>query len=129
MLSINNEKFKCFVRYIINAARHKRCVTYHELQNIFGLNRKQVGEYAGALGDFCLDNNYPLLNGLIVNTTTCTPSHGFNWYQKKYNRLWGEIISECWRKFHVKSTQFQKRKGFSELSPDLEAFLQEQDDE
>ncbi len=46
----NSEKFKCFVRFMINVAKEKRCVTYKEVENIFGLSHKQAGIYAGRLG-------------------------------------------------------------------------------
>ena len=77
-MPISDEKFKCFVRYMINAAKQKRCVPYFEIENVFGLSHKQAGEYAGALGDFCMFAKYPPLNGLIISSTTCIPSHGFN---------------------------------------------------
>ena len=122
---INNDKFKCFVRYMINVAKQKRCVPYYELENIFGLSHKQVGLYAGALGDFCFDQGYPLLNGLIISHTNCIPSHGFNWYLKKSGRPWGELVQECWKRFHVKSTRQKQIQDFSGLDEEIEEFLEE----
>ncbi len=124
-MSVNEDKFKCFVRYLINVAKQKRCVTYHELENIFGLSHKQVGEYAGALGDFCIFTKYPPLNGLIISTTDCIPSHGFNWYQETYNKSWGEIIQDCWKRFHVKSTREKQVQDFTGLDNEIDKFLNE----
>ena len=81
--AFSEEKFKCIVRYMIQAAKLKRCVPYVELENTFGLNHGQVGSYAGALGDYCNRRGMPLLNGLIISSNDCTPSNGFGWHQKQ----------------------------------------------
>ena len=73
------EKFKCLVRFMIQAAKDKRCVTYKEIENLFGLSHKQAGIYAGMIGDYCLSRRMPLLNALIINTKDCFPAEGYDW--------------------------------------------------
>jgi len=108
---------------MIQVAKDKRCVPYYELENIFGLSHKQVGFYAGKLGDFCLDKTWPALNGLIISSSDCVPSEGFNWYQKKFKKSWGEIISDCWKKFHVTGTRKKQVQDFSGLDTETDYFL------
>ncbi len=122
--NFSHDKFKCFVRFMIQAAKQKRCVPYYELENMFGLSHKQVSYYAGQLGDYCLHKNIPLLNGLIISTTECAPSKGFDWYQKKYDKSWGEVVSGCWKHFHVTSTRKKQVQNFSGLDSEVESFLQ-----
>ncbi|AVW95383.1 hypothetical protein DA442_09560 [Vibrio parahaemolyticus] len=88
----NSEKFKCFVRFMINVAKEKRCVTYKEVENIFGLSHKQAGIYAGRLGDYCIDRELPLLNSLIINTTDCVPSEGYEWYDEHTGMHWERLL-------------------------------------
>ena len=102
---ISEDKFKCFVRYVIQVAKDKRCVPYYELENVFGLAHNVVGWYAGRLGDYCNARSLPMLNCLIVSSTTCEPSEGFEWYLKHAGTSWGEMVSSCWKKFHVTSTK------------------------
>ncbi len=116
-------KFKCFVRYLVKVAKDKRCVNYYELENVFGLAHKQAGIYAGRLGDFCQYHQWPPLNGLIINTDECVPSDGFDWYQQQYGRSWGEIVSECWKRFHVPSSRPDQVQDFAQLDADIEEFL------
>ena len=117
------DKFKCFVRYLIQVAKHKRCVTYVELENIFGLSHDQVGYYAGVLGGYCLERDLPMLNGLIISSSNSVPSEGFDWFQKKYNKTWGEIVSDCWKKFHVTSSRGKQSQDFSKRDADISSFL------
>jgi hypothetical protein len=124
-MAVNEERFKCFVRFMINAAKQKRCVPYYEIENVFGLGHGQAGEYAGALGDFCMSVEFPPLNGLIISSTSCIPSHGFNWYQRNYGKSWGEIIQDCWKKFHVKSTRAKQVQDFTGLDNKIDHFLRE----
>jgi hypothetical protein len=126
MSLVNDERFKCFVRYMVNAAKHKRCVPYYEIENVFGLNHKQAGAYAGTLGDFCIEIGFPPLNGLIISSTDCIPSHGFNWYQKKYGKSWGEIVQDCWKRFHIKSTRQKQVQDFAGLDSEIGQFLKEE---
>ena len=118
------EKFKCFVRYLINVAQDKRCVTYWELENIFGLSHKQVSYYAAQLGDFCIDQDLPLLNGLIISATDCVPSEGFDWYERKSKMKWAEIISACWKEFRITSTRSKQTQNFSKKDKEIEDFLE-----
>lgn len=117
------DKFKVFVRYMINAAKNKRCVPYYEIENVFGLSHAQAGIYAGTLGDYCFAREIPPLNGLIINTHDCVPSEGFDWYMEKYNQSWGEIVSECWRHFHNVSTREMQVKDFAQRDADVDEFL------
>ena len=124
-LTLNTDKFICFVRYMVQAAEQKRCVPYYELENCFGLNHEYVGFYAGKLGDFCLDKGLPLLNGLIISSTNSRPSHGFDWYQNEYDKSWGEIVTDCWRNYHVTSTREKQSQNFSGLNEEIIDYLNE----
>ncbi|WP_154662553.1 hypothetical protein [Solimonas flava] len=117
------EKFKVFVRYLIQVAKEKRCVPYNELENVFGLSHGQVGVFAGKLGDYCLSRDIAKLNGLIINVTDCVPSHGYDWYHKKYGIHWGEVVTECWRQFHVTSSRQKQVQDFSKRDKDVQSFL------
>ena len=123
--AFSEEKFKCFVRYMIQVAKQKRCVTYVELENAFGLGHGQLGWYAGKLGDYCNSTGLPLLNGLIISSTECGPSNGFDWYEAQYEKTWGEIVSECFKYFHVTSTRAKQSEGFSGRDGDVSKFLKE----
>lgn len=125
ILNFQPEKFKVFVRYLIQIAKEKRCVPYYELENVFGLSHEQVGYYAGRLGDYCNSRRIPPLNGLIISATDCVPSHGFDWYQKQYKKSWGEVVSGCWREFHVTSTREKQVQDFGQRDTDVENFLNE----
>jgi hypothetical protein len=108
---------------MIQAAKQKRCVPYVELENTIGLSHGQVGWYAGKLGDYCQASGLPLLNGLIISSTDCTPSNGFDWYQSKYQKTWGEIVSECWKAMHVTSSRAKQSEDFGGRDSDVAAFL------
>lgn len=124
-VNFSPEKFKCFVRYVIQAAKQKRCVPYFELENVFGLSHKQVGYYAGKLGDYCFYKKIPPLNGLIISSNECLPSKGFDWYEKKYNKTWGEIVSDCWKYFHITSSRKKQTQNFSGLDQEIDFFLEQ----
>jgi hypothetical protein len=121
--SFSEDKFKCFVRFMIQAAKQKRCVTYVELENTFGLGHGQVGWYAGMLGDYCQARKMPFLNGLIISSTNCAPSQGFDWYQKEYDTSWGEIVSDSFKYFHVTSSRAKQSEGFGGRDKDVSEFL------
>jgi hypothetical protein len=125
-LNFQAEKFKVFVRYLIQVAKDKRCVSYVELENVFVLSHKQAGMYAGRLGDYCHSRKIPPLNGLIINSTDCIPSHGFDWYQKQYKKSWGEVVADCWSEFHVTSTRGKQVQDFSKRDKDIDVFLEEE---
>lgn len=122
-MSVDSEKFKVFVRYLIQVAKQKRCVPYNELENVFGLSHSQVGLFAGKLGDYCIDRKIAKLNGLIISVTDCIPSSGYDWYQRKYGKHWGEIVTECWREFHVTSSRQKQVQNFSKRDLDVQRFL------
>lgn len=124
-LNFQPEKFKVFVRYLIQVAKDKRCVPYNELENVFGLSHGQVGYYAGELGNYCFARRIPPLNGLIINSTSCVPSKGFDWYQKKYGKSWGEVVSRCWREFRVTSSRAKQVLDFGQRDIDIDSFLGE----
>lgn len=91
-MQLDKEKFDCLYRYLILVAQNKRVVMYHELESVFRLSHKLVGLYAGAIGDFCLEQNLPLLNSLIVSAQECQPSDGFANYLEKVEWIVGEIV-------------------------------------
>lgn len=119
----SEDKFKCFVRYMIQVAKQKRCVPYVELENVFGLGHGQLGWYAGMLGDYCTSRKLPLLNGLIISSTDCAPSQGFDWYEQQYKKSWGEIVTECWKELHVTTSRAKQSEGFSKRDADVSAFF------
>jgi len=122
---IEPEKFKVFVRYLIQVAEEKRCVTYGELEKVFGLSHGGVGRYAGRLGDYCHARRLPLLNALIIGAANSQPSHGFDWYQEHdgKGRNWGEIVSHCWRRFHLGEPDHLAIRNFRQRDADVEEFL------
>ena len=122
-LNFSRDKFKVFVRYLIQAAQDKKCVPDYEMENVFGLSHKHVGHYAGKLGEYCIFYNLPRLNGLIISSTDCVPSEGFDWYQQECGKSWGEIVSECWKYFHITSTREKQVKNFSGLDSEIDEFL------
>jgi hypothetical protein len=122
-LNFSPDKFKCFVRYLIQTAKDKRCVPYYEVENLFGLSHKQAGYYAGRLGDYCLSRELPALNSLLISNTECLPSEGFDWYQDQFGKSWGELVSECWKYFHVTATRKKQVQDFSGIDADIQDFL------
>jgi hypothetical protein len=122
-LNADGGKFKAFVRYMVQAAEQKRCVPYHELENVFGLSHKNVGWYAGILGDLCMAWKWPLLNSLIISFTKGMPSDGFKSYADVTNVHWGDHVQACWKKFHVTSTRAKQVKNFAGLDSHTKKFL------
>ncbi len=108
--------FANILRYLIQAAQDKRVVPYNELENLFGLSHNMAGYYAGRVGQFCLDKEWPLLNALVVNTKECRPSDGFDYYEEQSEMSWGECLSECWVNFHIKTPREQQVRNFSGLT-------------
>jgi len=121
-LNFSTDKFKCFIRYMILAARNKRCVTYSELENSCGLSHKQAGVYAGQLGEYCFAMKLPLLNGLIIGSTNCCPSRGFNQYKRRSGKQWEQIVIDCWKHFHITSSRIKQVRDFSRLDNSIEEF-------
>ena len=125
--------FAYILRYMITAAQDKRAVTYHELEKIFCLGHNMVGLYAGMIGDYCLYEDLPMLNALIINSSECMPSGGFTGYIDAYNeqyefenndaRNWGELVAECWSHYHVKQNKQQQFGSFSNLSETVNSWL------
>ena len=125
--NFQREKFKVLVRFMIQIAKEKRCITYNELENVFGFSHIQAGLYAGALGHYCLSKEYPVLNSLIINSTNCEPSDGFDWYHERYNTSWGEMVSSCFRFFHVTQSAKKKAQDFGGRDSDVANWLDEED--
>ncbi|MDU8499906.1 hypothetical protein RYB01_12020 [Pseudomonas syringae] len=110
------EVFSNILRYLILAAQAKRVVPYNELENAFGLSHNMAGYYAGIVGDFCHDNDWPLLNSLVINTTTCMPSEGFDAYLEDSKMNWGECLAQCWKHFHLTTSREHQVRNFSGLT-------------
>ncbi|CAI8824011.1 AAA-ATPase_like domain-containing protein [Pseudomonas sp. IT-232MI5] len=110
------DTFSNILRYLILAAQAKRVVPYNELENAFGLSHNMAGRYAGAVGDFCRDNKLPLLNALVINTTVCKPSDGFDDYLDDSGMTWGDCLAHCWRYFHLTTSRTHQVKNFSGLT-------------
>lgn len=66
------------------------------------------------------------LNGLIISSTDCRPSEGYEWCEQKYGKSWGEAVSECWKLMHVSASRKSQVQDFSERDDDVERFLAEQ---
>jgi hypothetical protein len=110
------EVFANILRYLIFAAQNKRVVPYHELENVFGLSHNMAGFYAGQVGNSCQDHDWPLLNPLVVNTTTCTPSEGFESYRRSEGSDWGTCLARCWSEFHLPTSREHQVRNFSGLN-------------
>ena len=131
-----HKTFVHIFRYMITAAQEKRAVTYHELEKIFALGHNMVGLYAGMIGNYCLDNDLPMLNALIINSTLCKPSGGFDDYVTVYNEKydleddeassWGDLMAECWSHYHTKQTKAQQFGSFTDLNEDIKQWLSAQ---
>ena len=110
------EVFSNILRYLVLAAQAKRVVPYHELENAFGLSHNMAGYYAGIVGDFCNDNDWPLLNSLVINTSSCMPSEGFDTYLVNLDVSWGECLAQCWKHFHLATSREHQVRNFSGLT-------------
>lgn len=117
-IEVNPVVFNIFFRFMINAAKNKRLVPYHELENIFGFSHNIVGMYAGNLGHFCYDNGYPLLNSIIVNASNPKPAHGYDeWVADAELEIdWSEEMFKCFKRFHVPSDRQQQTRHFSGMN-------------
>ncbi|RON96496.1 hypothetical protein BK672_07990 [Pseudomonas fluorescens] len=112
----NLDTFSSILRYLILAAQAKRVVPYNELENAFGLSHNMAGFYAGMVGNFCYDNKLPLLNSLVINTTACKPSEGFDAYLDDSKMTWGDCLAQCWKYFHLTTSRVHQVKNFSGLT-------------
>ena len=110
------EVFANVLRYLILAAQNKRVVPYNELENVFGFSHNMAGFYAGRVGDFCQGQGWPLLNSLVVNTTTCMPSKGFAGYLRDAGTDWGTCLAHCWQGFHLPTSREHQVRNFSGLT-------------
>jgi len=121
------EVFANILRYLVKAAQDKRVVPYYELENLFGLSHNMAGFYAGKIGDFCLHCEWPLLNSLIVNTTTCTPSGGFDGYLEVSGMTWGDCLAQCWKQFHLTTSRQHQVENFTGLTTKARDWAKNQD--
>lgn len=112
----NHAVFSNILRFLIKAAQDKRVVLYNELEVLFGLSHNMAGFYAGMVGDFCLEHEWPLLNALIINTRECKPSGGFSHYEEVSEQSWGDSLAGCWQRFHISSSREQQVRNFSGLT-------------
>ncbi|MCU6239388.1 hypothetical protein KWH75_20205 [Morganella morganii] len=114
---INVEVFNIFVRYLIQVAKCKRFVPYSELENIFGFSHNMVGVYAGQLANFCNDNEWPLLNTLIINLSDMSPTYAMDEFfaDSLYDSVEENQIA-CFKYFHNKSTRNAQVKDFTGLN-------------
>ena len=120
---LDSGKFDMLVRFMIVAAEKKRLVEYGEINKVFGISLEDIRDYAGFLGDFCEDNNYPYLNSLIVNTTNGMPGEDFFTWADDHADNWGKYVSECFSKFHLPTDNTVRFRNTSGLSNYIENFL------
>ena len=127
MPKFDHAVFPSVLRYLILAAQNKRVVPYNELEAVFGFSHNMAGYYAGMVGEFCLAQEWPLLNSLVVNTTYCVPSSGFDSFQERSAvDSWGECLAACWKHFHVSSSRQKQVQNFTGLTALARDWAQEQ---
>ena len=101
-MAYNEQKLAYIIRYLIFCAEKKDFLQYDDIRKIFGVSGENLGEYAGAVGDYCLKHNLPLLNALIVNTSG---SVGYGWKDwvksKKAPITWEDAVNKCFKTYHI----------------------------
>jgi len=120
---LNKDKFIVLVRFMIVAAEKKRLVEYNELNKVFGIPLEDLRDYAGFLGDYCVENDLPWLNALIVNTSDGRPGEDFFTWVDDDDIAWGDCVAECFSEYHLpmsNQTRFQNTSG---ITPNIEEFL------
>ena len=70
---IKRDCFITLVRLMVYVAHEEHTIPYRKLSNLTGTPFQRAGDYCGALGDFCVEMGWPLLNCLVVGETTCRP--------------------------------------------------------
>ncbi len=67
---------------------------------IFSINFSRCGRFAGNVGLLCKEENWPLLNSIIINQKDYMPSSGYDDWKKseKVKSKWSEDVSNCWKK-------------------------------
>ena len=76
-----------------------------------------------------------MLNALIINSSECMPSNGFDEYLKDYNetyelkgddeRDWGELVAECWAHYHIKQNKKQQFGAYTDLKEEVGEWLED----
>ena len=116
--------FRIMVRFLIKAAQEKRFVIYSDFEQIFSLSHNMTSYYAGKIGEFCKDNNLPLLNSLLVNATSGVPAKNSGVYPTAENRSWGQVVEHCFTSCHVPGKDRKKAWGLMEgINDAIEAWV------
>ena len=103
------------LRYLIKAAQDKRLVTYQEIENIFGLSHNIMAFYAGEVGYFCQDHELPLLNSLLISSTFCRPSEGWDSFPED-NTTWEDHLIHCFQFYHITTSREMQTRNFKGLN-------------
>ncbi len=123
---LNRDKFIVLVRFMLVAAEKKRLVEYNELNKVFGIPLEDLRDYAGFLGDYCVKNDLPWLNSLIVNTTDGHPGRDFfTWANANSKKQvdWGECVADCFRECRIPLSNSERFQNTSGITPNIEEFL------
>lgn len=101
-MAYNEQKLAYIIRYLIFCAEKKDFLQYDDIRKIFGVSGENLGEYAGAVGDYCLKHNLPLLNALIVNTSGSVGYGWKDWIKSTREKItWEEAVNKCFRTYHI----------------------------
>jgi len=107
--------FSTILRLVVKAAEDKRLLPYNEVMRLLGIKRNTIECYAGLVGDFCIHNELPLLNSIIVNVKKCLPSSEFDWYEDHAGMSVNECQRACFIHFHL-SKRAPRDANFAELA-------------
>lgn len=99
------------VRMLVKAAQDKRLVPYYEVENAFGLAHHTMAYYAGEVGHFCKEHDLPLLNSLLISSTFCRPSDGFDSYPEN-GKSWEACMIECFKTYHITTSREMQTRNF-----------------
>jgi hypothetical protein len=108
---IRYESFRAMVRAMPYWARTNGTVTYRQMCNTVGIPWQLAGLYCGALGEFCLENDWPILNSLVVNEATERPGSDFKTWKNSVGctLTLGAVQAKC-------RAYFRQFKSHSEMS-------------
>ncbi len=68
-------------KYLANAAREKRLITYSDLEEEFGTSARRWGDPLGGIAIRCHENHLPILSVIVVSKGKDTPSEAAVLYQ------------------------------------------------